>query len=100
MSVSVPSDDGAFIVEHFYNRGVSELAAIGVDASHRRLVRARLAKDGTADVAVAPVGSDPVVWDSRDGAKTTVSARSDGSYTFHSSGAPGFGRCGRRTAEE
>lgn len=97
VSTTSKSEDGAFIVEHFYNRGISELAVIGLDSRHNRLVRTQLAKDGAADIAVASLDSRATVWDNRSGTKTTVSRAADGSYAFRSTGAPGFGRCQRRT---
>lgn len=98
VSSTVPSIDGAFIVEHFYNRGISELSVIGVDERHQRLIRTRLSKDGTADIAIAPLTAGAMVWNgiatsgSPSGA-TTLAMKADGSYEFRSTDAPGYGRC-------
>jgi mono/diheme cytochrome c family protein len=95
VSEVVPSVDGTFILEHFYNRGISELAVIGEDSERRRLIRARLSKSGTADLAVTPLVGPGGVWTGLggNGTKTTITINSDSSYTFRSTDAPGFGRC-------
>lgn len=91
----VPSVDGTFILEHFYNRGISELAVIGGDSAARRLIRVRLSKSGVADLAGAPLGGPDAVWTTLGGTgtKTTITVNNDGSYAFRSTNAPGIGRC-------
>lgn len=95
LSEAAPSVDGTFILEHFYNRGISELAIIGENTHRRRLIRARLSKSGTVDLAVTPFGGPGAVWTAlgAKGTRTTIAVNRDGSYTFRSTDAPGFGRC-------
>jgi thiosulfate dehydrogenase len=98
VSSTAPSIDGAFIVEHFYNRGISEASIIGVDERHQRLIRVRLSKDGTADIAVAPLAGNEMIWSGIASAgapsgATTLAMKADGSYDFRSTAAPGYGRC-------
>jgi hypothetical protein len=53
-SVTTVSPDGRFILEHNFNRYISETIVLGYDARRRRYVRTLLAQDGTYEVAVSP----------------------------------------------
>lgn len=90
--------DGSFILEHYYNRGISEFAVIGLDVTAHRFIRTKIAKGGDADIAVSPgFSGGSWSWTSIDGtqngAQTTITPRADGSYVFRSTNAPGFGTC-------
>jgi mono/diheme cytochrome c family protein len=91
--------DGSFLLEQYYNRGISELSVVGFDSAKHRFVRTKLSKDGTADIATSPGPlSSAWKWTSvagaQPGATTTIAARDDGSYAFRASNAPGSGMCG------
>lgn len=92
-----PSGDGQFLMESYYNAGISEIGAIGYDAGRKRLVRVKLSKDGTPDVAVSSdIRSTVAVWRSvglASGAVTTIVSRPDGGYEFRASNQPGYGEC-------
>ena len=96
------TSDGSFLLEQYYNRGISELSVVGFDSAKHRFVRTKVSKDGTADIATSP-GPLNSAWKwtsvagAQRGATTTIAARNDGSYAFRASNAPGSGTCGSPT---
>lgn len=93
--------DGTFIVERYFNRGISELVAIGGDRSGHRFVRTKVSKSGDADVAVSqgPVNGDWAWTTTPDGGEpttTVIKPQRDGSYTFATTNGGGYGKCSAR----
>lgn len=92
--------DGRFIIEHFYNRGISEAAVIGLDAGSDRLVRTKIAQDGGWDVATAPkTERETWLWRSvtqlnKAASLTIIQRHTAGSYEFRATNQPGHGECG------
>jgi mono/diheme cytochrome c family protein len=99
-ALTAVTTDGQFLVEHFYNRGISEISVLGFDAAHHRFVRTKLSKDGTVDIAVSPgFASGAWAWtditgSSRPRTVTTIAPQTDGSYAFRATNDPGIGSCG------
>jgi thiosulfate dehydrogenase len=97
-AVTQTTPDGAFIVEHFYNRGISEVSVLGYDAPHRQYERTEISKAGTLDISVADA-PHKARWSWRSIAGSTpgtvldLQPRSDGSYDFVYSNGGGTGQC-------
>jgi len=95
--------DGVFVIEQFYNRGISEVSVLGFDSAHHRFIRTKISKDGSADIAIAH-GLEAGAWawttigvSTPSDVVTTVSPRADGSYAFRATNDPGAGECGPST---
>lgn len=93
--------DGAFIVERFFNPGISEVSVLGYNAKDRQYERTEISKAGALDVAVTN-GPHNGAWSWRSVAGSTPGAvldlepHSDGSYTFvYKNG--GKGQCSTRS---